>query len=311
MEPLNYIRLETAKMHASLIGILLLFSRHVPAAPSNVGLGEPPGQQARGGTLHHMHHRHIDVYGRKIQKRHDDGTWAPDKFPGSPVEAPEDGAQSTEPPTRMKRQDDGTWHDCKYPPCEGVAAPEGEKSEETTKAAEAVDPAKETPAPDDDVKKPEGEKPEETPEKPKEEPNADDKNPEGDKPKEGPKPDDKKPEGEKPSDDKGDETKSTKFVKYDKPPPKEKVKPKEEDKGDHQECRSLKDNKYLFRNALIPAFDRFCNDAVKQGHHDEGSGGIDGRHYGGTADEVVIGPFQSVLLPTSLFPSAYHLIGMY
>ena len=114
-------------MHASLVSILLLFSRHVPAAPSNVGLGELPGQQARGGTLH-MHH--MDAYDRKIRKRFDDGSWAPGKYPPfPPVEAPKDGAQSTEPPTPAA----------------------------TDKASQPTDPAKEKPAADDKKHEPRNE----------------------------------------------------------------------------------------------------------------------------------------------------------
>ncbi|MBE3048387.1 hypothetical protein IMZ48_38965 [Candidatus Bathyarchaeota archaeon] len=61
-------------MHASLlVSFLLLFCRHISAA----GLGEPHGR------------RHINLDGRKTQKRHDDGSW---DHLGSPtrVEIPEE-----------------------------------------------------------------------------------------------------------------------------------------------------------------------------------------------------------------------------
>ena len=82
-------------MHASLsllTGVLLLFSRHVLAAPS-----DNKGLQAAGVILHDMHH--MDVYGRQIQKRQV-GSLAQRKYLGdgtqSPagVEAPEDDTQS-------------------------------------------------------------------------------------------------------------------------------------------------------------------------------------------------------------------------
>ena len=171
--------------HASLlISILLLFSRHVPAAPSDVGLSEPPGQKAGGGFL-----QHVDVYGRKIQKRYDDGTWFP------PMEPPKGGAQSPAGP------------------------PDDKKSDET-------------------------------------------KPPEADKTKDEPKP-----------------------TKKDK---------RDDKKGDHNECRSLKENKYLFRTPLIAAIERFydyvAENADKQGYDIEDLGTIEARSYGGTADEVIIGP---------------------
>ncbi|MBE3049566.1 hypothetical protein IMZ48_45130 [Candidatus Bathyarchaeota archaeon] len=90
-------------MHASLLmGVLLLFSRHVLAAPSDDrGVGEP--QHAAGGILHHM--RHTDVYDREIQKRPDGGSWPPDEFPDDdtqspavpPVEAPEEEPANDQP----------------------------------------------------------------------------------------------------------------------------------------------------------------------------------------------------------------------
>ena len=117
--------LYAAKMHASLlIGVLLLlFSRHVPAAPSksnNRGLGEPPG--------------HIE--------RHDVGPWHPGKHPGdgtrsparppSAVEITGDGITDVDipnttasapkeeetndpprPPEKDKRNESGDYQDCR------------------------------------------------------------------------------------------------------------------------------------------------------------------------------------------------------
>ena len=70
-----------AKMHASLlVSFLLLFCRHISAA---AGLGEPHGRH------------HINLDGRKIQKRHDDGSW---DHLGSPtrVEIPEEEERELE-----------------------------------------------------------------------------------------------------------------------------------------------------------------------------------------------------------------------
>ena len=100
--------IKTAKMHASLlISVFLLFSRLVPAAPSDdKGLGEP--QHAAGGILHHM--RHTDVYNREIQKRPEVGSWPPDELPDddtqSPavphVEAPEDEPANDQQPKHQE-----------------------------------------------------------------------------------------------------------------------------------------------------------------------------------------------------------------
>ena len=139
-------------MHASLlVSVLLLFCRHVPAAPNNNrGLGEPPGQAA-GGIPHHV-------------KRYDDGFWYPGKYPDGgtqdPVTPPDEQVGAPEDGTRAPAAPEETT----APPEEDTTAePSLEKPKETKKPEKPKE--EETPAPEkpEKTKPPEGEKPKETP----------------------------------------------------------------------------------------------------------------------------------------------------
>ena len=274
-------------MHASLlirIGVLLLFSRHVPAAPNARGL-EPPGQAAEP-ILHHM-------------KRLDDGTWKQEKYAVDGTQSPDAAAPEgdTQPPAAVAPKDDSqpdAGLPTAFPEEETTAIPEGEKPAPET-APETADPAKETPAPDankpeDDVKKPEGEKPEEKDKKP-EEPKADDK-----KPKE--EPGDKKKKNDadakKKKDNKENEEKEEKKKKDKEKEKKKKDDEEKEEKKEKTDCRPLSENKYLPRKPLLGAVKRFCKEANGRSR-DNNTGGIGRTYYSapdnklGTADEVLIG----------------------
>ncbi|MBE3042511.1 hypothetical protein IMZ48_08020 [Candidatus Bathyarchaeota archaeon] len=260
-------------MHASLsllTGVLLLFSRHVLAAPSDDrGVGErPPGQQAAGVMLHDMHH--IDVYGRQIQKRQV-GSWAQSKYLGdgtqSPagVEAPEDDTQSPATPAN-----------------EQVGAP----NEEPTAPAKTEPSKEEEPKPDDKTHENKHDK------KDKVDLSCTEDNGE------------QKcasvlgakcgggrqralcVEGECTCGSPGPDSGTSPF------PAK-------------VECNHMAENRYLPRDPLVSAVNWFCEDADGRGH-DKDSGSIKRTYYGnkdkpGTADKVNIGLLLRFLISQVFF----------
>ena len=136
-------------MHPSLIiSVLLLFSRHVSAAP-NIWGGEPAGQ-SDGGIIRHT-------------KRYDDGFWYIGKYPDggtkSPVTPPEgqvgapnDGIQSPETPSK-EAPGDGTQPPetpSKEAPGDGTQPPEAPPKAAPPKPGSTKPPDPTTAAPEEE-----------------------------------------------------------------------------------------------------------------------------------------------------------------